>query len=505
MKKLKIFIVIAFVLLLLTACANNPAEDDPAAFEHDIFRPEDFAGKKIGTLTGAVFDQLILEHIPGAEPVFYNNTPDNIAALQRGRIDAFVMDDASLRLSAAETPGLRILEPFLTQDEYGAVITKDKPELADSMNAFIRQIKADGTYDDMVTRWLDTPVPPPMPDIQEGSGGTLVFGTAPIVDGFSFYKDGELNGFDIEFARRFAFYMDMKLDFFESDHGSLIVAAQSGRVDFAAALFTITEERKQVVNFSDPYYTGGAAVAVFDHTVTAEQTSDGFWNWLKTGIERNLLQENRWMMILDGLGVSLVITFFAFTLATLLGFGVCGLRMSKNPVLKAIGSFYVTVLRGTPIVVLLMITFYIIFARSTVSGTVIAIIAFGANGAAFIGEIIRSAILTIDKGQVEAARSMGFSKVGAFFTVTFPQAARVAFPVYTSEFISLFKMTSVVGYIAIIDLTKAGDIIRSRTYDAFFPLIMVALIYLITASILIWLLNLINTKTNKRLRRKQGV
>jgi polar amino acid transport system substrate-binding protein len=206
-------------------------------------------------------------------------------------------------------------------------------------------------------------------------------------------------------------------------------------------------------------------------------------------------------MLLDGLQVSLIITFFSFTFATLLGFGICGLKMSKNSILKAIGSIYVTVLRGTPIVVLLMITFYIIFARSAISGTWVAVIAFGANGAAFIGEIIRSAILTIDKGQVEAARSMGFSKVGAFFTVTLPQAVRVAFPVYMSEFISLFKMTSVVGYIAIVDLTKAGDIIRSRTYDAFFPLILVALIYLLTATLLIYILNLINRKTNKRMRR----
>jgi polar amino acid transport system substrate-binding protein len=184
----------------------------------------------------------------------------------------------------------------------------------------------------------------------------------------------------------------------------------------------------------------------------------------------------------------------------LLGFGVCGLRMNKNPVLGAVGSLYVNILRGTPIVVLLMITFYIIFARSNISGTAVAIVAFGANGAAFIGEIIRSAILTIDKGQIEAARSMGFSKTGAFFTVTFPQAVRVAFPVYMSEFVSLFKMTSVVGYIAIVDLTKAGDIIRSRTYDAFFPLIMVALVYLITASMMIWFFNFINRKTNKRLK-----
>jgi polar amino acid transport system substrate-binding protein len=310
-----------------------------------------------------------------------------------------------------------------------------------------------------------------------------------------------VTGFDIEFAKRFAYFMDLELEIHVMDFGALIPAVQTGRVDIAASLFFITEERKQSISFSDPYYFGGAAIAVYIPDLSAAQTTTSFWQSLMTGIERNLIHEIRWRLALEGLQVSLIITFFAFTLATLLGFVVCGLRMSKNIVLRAIGSIYVAVLRGTPVVVLLMITFYIIFARSTISGVWVAVIAFGANGAAFIGEIIRSAILTIDKGQVEAARSMGCSKIGAFFIVTFPQAVRVAFPVYMSEFISLFKMTSVVGYIAIVDLTKAGDIIRSRTYDAFFPLILVALIYLLVATLMILLFSLIIRKTDKRLRR----
>jgi len=286
------------------------------------------------------------------------------------------------------------------------------------------------------------------------------------------------------------------------DFTALIPSLESGRIDIIVDMMAATDERREAIDFSDPYYISGHNFLLLSADVP--QTTESFWESLKTAFERNLIQEDRWKMVVEGLQVSLTITVFAFALATTLGFGVCGLRMSKNPVLRAIGSIYVSILRGTPIVVLLMITFYIIFARSSLSGTMVAIIAFGANGAAFIGEIIRSAISTIDKGQAEAARSMGFSKTGAFLTVTFPQAVRVAFPVYMSEFVSLFKMTSVVGYIAIIDLTKAGDIIRSRTYDAFFPLIMVALVYLIAASLMIWLLNFINRKTNKRLRRARG-
>ena len=483
------------VPLFLNGGLTARADSQPAAFN-----PADWNGKKISAVTGTIFDQIILDNIPGAVPTYFNNNADGLEALKNGKIDAIIDDDAAVRLYAAKNPRLKMLEPFVTTDNYAVVAAKGNDALLAQLNAFIAQIKSDGTYDDMLKRWLDTADPPPMPAITEGGGATLNFATSGIVDGFSYYKDGEINGFDVEFAKRFASYADMKLNITIMDFGALIPSVQSGKSDFAASLFTVTDERKKSINFTDPYYTGGAAIAVYDAEAAAVQ-KDTFWSRLETSFQNNLIKENRWTMLLSGLEISIVITVFAFILATLLGFGVCGLRMSGNPVLNFIGNLYVTVFRGTPLVVLLMIVYYIIFGKISISGTIVAIIAFGVNGAAFIGEIIRTSILTIDKGQVEAARSMGFSKAGAFFTVTFPQAVRTGFPVYMSEFISMFKMTSVVGYIAILDLTKAGDIIRSRTYDAFFPLIVVALVYLIVSSLLVWLFNLINRKTNKRLRR----
>jgi polar amino acid transport system substrate-binding protein len=318
-------------------------------------------------------------------------------------------------------------------------------------------------------------------------------------------------GYSPELARRIGQKLGRRIEFVNLDFAALIPALESEKIDCIVDIMSATEERKLSINFSETYYSAGqnilkrrddAAAVITGESGTAT-AKISFWESLEKSFTQNLLVENRWKLIVNGLAVSLIITVFAFLLATLLGFLVCGLRMNKNPVLSAVGKLYISVLRGTPVLVLLMITFYIIFAKSSISGTLVAIIAFGLNGAAFIGEIFRSAVLTIDKGQIEAARSMGFSKVGAFFTVTLPQAARVAFPVYKSEFISMFKMTSIVGYVAIMDLTKAGDIIRSRTYDAFFPLIFVALVYLLTASLMIFIFDKIDKATNKRLRRNQ--
>jgi polar amino acid transport system substrate-binding protein len=225
----------------------------------------------------------------------------------------------------------------------------------------------------------------------------------------------------------------------------------------------------------------------------AAQTPD-----LSSSFYNNLIFEGRWKLIVNGLGVTMLISLFALIFGTILGFGVCGLNMSGNKALRAAGKVYITILRGTPVLVLLMITFYIIFAKSSISGVLVAIIAFSMNEAAFIGEIIRGAIGQVDKGQVEAARSLGYGREGAFFLVTLPQAARNALPVYKNEFIGLVKSTSVVGYIAIQDLTRAGDIIRSRTFDAFFPLITVAVAYLITTGLCIWLFDVIDRAITKK-------
>ncbi|MCL2108541.1 MAG: ABC transporter permease subunit [Oscillospiraceae bacterium] len=466
---------------------------------HGELRAEDWVGKSIGVITGTVHDQVIEKYFPGAVPVYFNDVQGILMSLENGRIDGMLSDESDFQIYGDKYPGLRLLEPYFDEGSAGMLVSKDKPELLEKINAFLAQIIADGTHAEMFERWIGGDEI--MPEIPEGTGEVLRLGTSGIADGFAFYKDGEIVGIDIEFARRFAAHENMRLEITVFDFSGLIPALQSGKIDYAASCFAITEERAELANYTDPYYTTARAIGVYD--IAQIPAKDTFLQSVKTAIERNLIRENRWKMIVDGLYVSMLITICAFILATILGFAVCYLRMSRNRILKSLGSLYIMVLRGTPVVVLLMLTFYVIFAKSSISGVTVAIIAFGINGAAFIGEIIRSAILTVDKGQIEAARSMGFGKVGAFFTVTLPQAARVAFPVYMSEFISLFKMTAVVGYIAVVDLTKAGDIIRSRTYDAFFPLIFVALVYLAAASLMIWLFGRIDYMTNKRLRRNR--
>ncbi|MBP3200388.1 MAG: amino acid ABC transporter permease [Lachnospiraceae bacterium] len=200
-------------------------------------------------------------------------------------------------------------------------------------------------------------------------------------------------------------------------------------------------------------------------------------------LQLNLIKDNRYMYIIDGLKNTMIITIFATLLGIFLGLIVALVRTTydntkKLKVLNAICNLYITVIRGTPVVIQLMILFFCIFTSRNVSGVMIAIIGFGINSGAYVAEVFRSGLMSIDNGQMEAGRSLGLSYLDTMKFIIIPQAFKVVLPTLGNEFIVLIKETSVAGYVAVQDLTKGGDIIRSRTYDAWTPLLIVAGIYL---------------------------
>ena len=220
---------------------------------------------------------------------------------------------------------------------------------------------------------------------------------------------------------------------------------------------------------------------------------------LKDTFILNFIDDNRWRYIADGLKVTLIVTVFAVLIGVLLGFLIAIVRTThdktgKLKILNAICKVYLTVIRGTPVVVQLMIIYFIIFGSVDISKVVVAIVAFGINSGAYVAEIFRSGIMSIDNGQFEAGRSLGFNYAQTMMYIVMPQAFKNVLPTLCNEFISLLKETSVSGYIALQDLTKGGDIIRSRTYDAFMPLIAVALIYLAMVMIFTKLVSLLERR-----------
>ena len=213
----------------------------------------------------------------------------------------------------------------------------------------------------------------------------------------------------------------------------------------------------------------------------------------------NFIKENRWQYLTDGLKVTLIVTFFAVIVGIVFGTLIAIIRSThdktcKLTILDILARIYITVIRGTPVVVQLMIIYFVIFASSDIDKTVVAVLAFGMNSSAYVAEIVRSGIMSVDSGQFEAGRSLGFNYIQTMRYIILPQALKNILPALGNEFIVLLKETSVSGYIALQDLTKGGDIIRSRTFDAFMPLFAVALIYLVLVLIFTKLVNMLERR-----------
>ena len=242
-----------------------------------------------------------------------------------------------------------------------------------------------------------------------------------------------------------------------------------------------------------------------------------WWAGLSAQFDLNFIQKDRWLSLLRGLENTLLITFFAAIIGILLGIIVAAVRTTYDnngenmKYQKSIGYYilgffnvickiYLTIIRGTPVVVQLLIIYFIIFANST-NDILVATLAFGINSGAYVAEILRGGIMAIDKGQFEAGRSLGFGYVRTMALIIIPQAFKTVLPSLANEFIVLIKETSVSGYIGLQELTKGGDIIRSRTYSAFMPLIAVALIYLVIVMFFSWLVSLLERGLKKNERR----
>lgn len=226
-----------------------------------------------------------------------------------------------------------------------------------------------------------------------------------------------------------------------------------------------------------------------------------FFNEIFENLYYSLIYEDRYLYILEGLGNTIIMALFATVIGVLLGTLIAliinaNIHTGKFRFLRRICDLYVLVIRGTPVLLQLMIIYYVIFKSVNINIILVGIIAFGLNSSAYVSEIIKSGIISIDKGQFEASNVLGLNYVQTMYYVVLPQAIRNVLPALGNEFITLLKETSVAGYIGICELTKASDIIASRTYDYFFPLVIIAIIYFTMTYFLSKLINVMERKLN---------
>jgi polar amino acid transport system permease protein/polar amino acid transport system substrate-binding protein len=213
--------------------------------------------------------------------------------------------------------------------------------------------------------------------------------------------------------------------------------------------------------------------------------------------EKCFIKDDRYKLLFSGIGVTVKVALLAAAMGLIIGFLIALCNLSKKKPLNLLGKVYTDVIRGTPSVTQLMIIYFVVFAAVNWEKWIIAAIAFSINSGAYVSEIIRAGILSIDKGQTEAGRSLGLSKSQTMMSIIVPQAVKNIFPAMCNEFITLIKETAIVGYVGLVDIQKAGDFIKSATYEAFMPLIATAIIYFVIIKVLTIVLGLVEKKLRK--------
>jgi polar amino acid transport system substrate-binding protein len=457
---------------------------------------DEVAKGKIGVLLGTVYDTYLQKNYPNTEVLQYKNYPDLILAVQSEKVASGFINCQAFKELQKENPFLVLLVDGVFKNPVGVGFNQQNDPLREEFNAFLAEFKASGAYDDWYKRWI-TDGNYAMPEIENPkTNGKIVIG---IVSDkgypFSVIENNKLVGSDIEFAERFGAYLKKEVVFSDMEFGSLIAAVSTNKVEMIVSTIMITEERKKQIDFSDPYFELSACVMGAKKETQATKESPSFFQSVADSFYNNIIAEDRYLLIVDGMKTTGVISIFAILFGTLLGALICFMRMSRQWLAQGFAKIYISIVRGIPVLVLLMLVFYVVFAKVDIDPVVAAVLAFGINFAAYVSEMFRASIESIDPGQTEAGIAGGFTKAQTFIYIVMPQAIRRVLPVYKGELITLVKMTSIVGYIAVQDLTKASDIIRSRTFDAFFPLIMTAVLYFLISWLLLWLLDNVERKT----------
>lgn len=480
-----LFAVVLFAMLLAGCQSKGDGKQ-----ELKVNNVDELEGKKIGVQLGTTGDIYASDYEgdeAGTVIERYNKGNDAIQALCQDKLDAVIIDEEPAKAFVNTNPELLILEEEFANEDYAICVSKEHPELTSAINDAIQELSKDGVLDSLKKNYMGTDeekgqTPYVKKDVDR-SKGTLVAATNAAFKPYEYYDNGVITGFDVDMMQAVCDILGYELKMEDMEFDSIINAVQSGKADVGAAGMTVTEDRLKNIDFTDSYTNAKQVIIVKNPNVVKEKLT------FSEKFKQNFIEGARYNYLLKGLMRTFIITVFAALMGIVLGFIIAIIRSwhDKNGGLKIpnfICHIYLTVVRGTPVMVQLLIIYYVIFASVNVNKVLAAVIAFGLNSAAYVAEIVRSGIMSIDNGQFEAGRSLGLTFNQTMMKIVLPQAFRNILPALANEFIVLIKETSISGYIGLADLTKGGDIIRSVTYEPLLPLLAVAIIYLAIVMIL---------------------
>lgn len=440
------------------------------------------SGQKIGIVSGSVFDTAVknCKEIVNPELLFFSSDIDVFNSVINGKIAAGATDYPLVHYAELNDMGIKVASDSLL-DQHTGFIFKDGFPLANEINEVLKKFKEDGTIQAIMNKWYNmdentTTIAQDWP----GLNGTLkcvaVLGTAPIT--FS-GDNGNVFGYDPDILLHIARELDYKVEMALYDFTTVLSMVSTGKADIGIGSIAWTEERAKSFNFSEDVYT--SQIVLYTKSQSAKAERAGLFQTIKDNFEKTFIRENRWKMFLNGFLTTLAVSVIAVVAGTLLGFAIYMACRTGNKIVNKIADLYLWFINGIPVVVLLMILFYIVLGKTSLNGIWVSSIGFILIFASGMLGMLQTGVGAIDNGQNEAGLALGYSPNQTFFKIILPQAAVIFMPSYKNQVVQIIKATAVVGYIAVQDLTKVSDLVRSRTFAPFFPLIVTAVFYFVMA------------------------
>ena len=497
---MKRLFAVLFCLLMLCGCST--IQETVFHKDEQITNSKQLEGKTIGIITGSIYEDYIKNNFKNSKIVYVNSRPELILALKANKIDSFLTDGYIAELFASSDDELYLLNENFEEINNAFCFSKRALDLRDEFNAYLANCKENGYLDYLEEKWVTnfsgkTRVEVP---VFYGDRGTIEVLTSSDAMPMSFIADNSYQGYEIELFYSFCTYAGYVPNISNGNFDSIITGIVSNKYDVSFTGVTVTEERKKSVDFSDPVYTGYSKIVVLNHENSNSIIAGGSNNKISfidsfvDKFNKMFIEEERWLLLLHGIRITFEITIASLFIGTFLGFIIYLICRKSNPILRKIFDRLSFIINRIPTILILMFLFYIVFSTSSIAGEYVSIIGFSLIETLSVYSMLNNGIDAIDKGQTDAALALGYSDTKTLFKFVLPQALKIIMPSYKSDVVSLIKSTSIVGYITVEDLTRVSDIIRSRTYEAFFPLFVSAIVYFALA----WLLSLIVEKIQNK-------
>ena len=506
--ELLLAVIIIALILLPQLIGTTTITDESAGLNEDgcpttakTLADMEAPGTRFGSPTIHEWIDALQDRFPKGEVLNYPSLANTYSALEAGEIDAAIGFPDERKSIADTHPDLALIEePFAVEDlGFGVQKSEKGKALCAELNRYLDQLKSSGKYEELCRKWE-------APDRASSVMGSYTFsgdkGELRIVTSGQWtpmtYFEGEtLTGEFIEIMNGFCSSAGYTPRYEVASRSAELVGLASGTYDICADSVMITPEKRESIYITNPIMKDSYYLYVRREPVKVVVSKmSQFVKQMKDSIRRTFITEDRYKILLSGLRVTIGLALLACAFGTILGGVICYLRMRENPFVSSFGSLYIRVFRSIPVVVLLLVFNYIVLQKAPISAFWVCVITFTIEFSAYCAEIFRGGINAVPSGQARAATALGFGKFQAFRYIVWPQAMTHLLPAYSGQFIATVKMTAVAGYISVIDLTKASDIIRSRTYEAFFPLFFTSIVYFGLCSALVALLRIVEGRFN---------